>query len=924
MKCLTNLRSSVLSTTFLSALLCAAPAFAAQFFVAPTGSDASPGTRLKPFASPLGARDAVRAALKRGEPCEVVLRAGNYELSAPLELGAEDSGSAAKPVVWRAADGESVRLSAGRSISGWKPVSDPQVLERLDPGVRGRVLQVDLKAQSITDYGEMSGGFSQAGSTGIELFLDDAPAHVSRYPNTGFIPISQVLGATPINVGGTKGTKEGVFQVDDPHVARWVGEKDARVLGYWFWDWADQRQSIASIDPATRTLTLAGEPHAFGYRKGQYFYAFNLLSEIDAPGEWFLDRQSGIAYVLPLGKAAPQHSLVTMLPNAVKMEGASHITLSHLIIEGARETAVTIRNGVGCTIVGCTIRNSGSWAVRVEGGSTCSVRGSDITGTGDGGVSLEGGERKSLTPSNHSVENCHIHDYSRWNRTYRAGVNLTGVGNRAIRNLIDHAPHEAISFSGNDHVIEGNEIHNVCDETNDAGAIYAGRDWTMRGHVIRNNFLHDIYGREAKGANGVYLDDNFSSATIEGNIFQNTMRAIHLGGGRDHQVQNNLFIDCPSALHIDARGLGWRADGFDDLKQKLEAMPYKTQPWSTRYPKLPALLNDEPMAPKGIVVAHNVIIGSNWDDIEKKALPFIAMRDNLLDAPRSLLFTVSQSLGITAHIPVGAIPRTRGDARFLLPPSTWAGPNLIPDASFKAIGFTPIPVDRIGLYASPERASWPVVHQVDVQAWPTSGAGSIAARTEPPLSVARAVRPPTVDGVVAPDEYPGESVALAETPSRDKIAANAGRAWLSHDAQRLYIAVQVPLSKPQLLVSKGDWGAADGLEIALRRDGKTPGQTFVLQGFPDGRANASTDAGASPAASEALLKASRYAAKVGADSWTAEWSIPLKEAGVGAAPGAVLGFNIGVRRVESDEWIAWTGTGAQNWKLAGAGRLVLR
>jgi hypothetical protein len=218
------------------------------------------------------------------------------------------------------------------------------------------------------------------------------------------------------------------------------------------------------------------------------------------------------------------------------------------------------------------------------------VRGCDISGTGEGGVDLEGGERATLTPGGHVVENCHIHHYSRWVRTYQPGVRLAGVGCRAIRNLIHDAPHQAIGIGGNDHLIEGNEVHNVCEETNDAGALYGWHDWAARGNVIRHNWFHHIYGHEGRGANGVYLDDNFSSATIEGNVFQTVERAIHLGGGRDHRVRNNLFVDCPNALHIDARGLGWRAYGFDELKKTLEAHPYRQPPWSTRYPELLTLL----------------------------------------------------------------------------------------------------------------------------------------------------------------------------------------------------------------------------------------------------------------------------------------------------------------------------------------------
>lgn len=871
------------------------PVTAAQIFVAPNGKDAADGSPAHPVATPERAQALARAAIRRGERVQVVLRGGTYQLRAPLHFDAADSGTVQMPVVWRAAAGETVRLSAGRAVRNWHSVSDTHAFARLDPAVRDRVWETDLKAQGITDYGEMSGGFSQSGSTGLELFLDDAPMHISRYPDYGFIPITEVLGTTPIDVRGTRGAKEGVFRVADPRVARWVDEKDPRVMGYWFWDWADERQKIAHIDPQTLTLTLAQPWHSSGYRKGQYFYGFNLLSEIDRPGEWYLDREAGLLYVLPPSERALRRAMVSLLPSVLTMNGVAHVTFQHLILEGARGDQATLTNCEDCALVGCTVRNGGKWAIRVEGGHRCAVRGCDISGLGDGGVSLTGGDRATLTPSGHVVENCDIHHYSRWDRTYQPGISLNGVGCRASHNLIHNAPHQAMNFGGNDHIIEFNEIHNVCEETNDAGAIYAWNDWAGRGNVIRNNYIHHVYGREAKGANGVYLDDNFSSATIEGNVFQALARPIHLGGGRDHQVVNNLFVDCLSALHIDARGLGWRAYGFDELKQKLTQWPYQQPPWSTRYPKLVTLLNDEPMAPKGVVVAHNVLISSQWDDIEGKAKPYVTMQQNLLDAPRALL-----------RNPAGQMPRV--DA---------AAPAL------RAIGFQPIPYTSIGLYQSSARASWPVTHLTTIQDWPRENTAALTPHPGPPMQVSDVSTAPQVDGIVSPGEYPGEPLPLAETPGREKLTTPPGQAWLAHDGQRLYVAVTIPLAKPEKFVPTGDWGAADAVELVFRRSTTPTGPTFILHGFADGRCLTSLDAGAPPALSAALQKSTIYAAHIGPNSWTAEWSVPLKAAGITLKPGLALGFNLGARRLETDDWLVWTGTGRENWRLDGAGRIVL-
>jgi hypothetical protein len=646
--------------------------WAGQIVVSPSGNDSTgDGTEAKPFASLERARDAARAALKAGQAADVLLHGGTYELNTALDLGPDDSGKAAAPVVWHAAPGEQVRLSGGPLVTDWKPVSDAAIKARLDPAVRDKVLQADLKAIGVTDYGDMSGGFGQTGSTGLELFVDDAPMRIARYPNHGFIKITEVLGPTPVDVRGHKGTKEGIFRVEDSHVARWVGESDPRAFGYWCWDWADQRQKIASIDPQKLIVTLAPPWHGYGYSAGQYFYGFNLLCEIDEPGEWYLDRASGLLYLLPPGGVTPKRAMISVAPTLVQMDKAAHIELRGLILEGARRDAVTLTDCDGCRIDDCTVRNSGSWGVRVTGGQECAVERCAIYGTGDGGVWLQGGDRATLTPAHHLVENCDIHDYARWDRTYQPGVHLEGVGCRVEHNAIHDAPHQAISFGGNDHTIEYNDIHDVCRETNDAGAIYAWNDWAGRGHRIAYNYIHDVMGYENKGANGVYLDDDYSSAAIFGNVFKNVTRAIHLGGGRDHQVINNLFVDCTNPLHIDARGLGWRAFGYNELKQKLELWPYQKPPWSTRYPELVNILAEEPMAPRGVVVSHNILVACTGDDIEPKARPYLKMEQNVLDAPATALIGPAQG-----------------------------PPEIDPaNALFHDIHFQQIPYDQIGIVA---------------------------------------------------------------------------------------------------------------------------------------------------------------------------------------------------------------------------------
>lgn len=657
-----------------------------ELHVAPGGHDTDEGTASRPFATLARARDEVRAIkTSRGLPpggVTVTLHGGLYELKETFELTADDSGSATAPIVYRARPGDEVRVSGGKRVTGWKPVTEPAVLERLGPAARGQVVQADLRALGVTDFGEMGGGFNLRGGPGLELFFNDAPMTLSRYPNEGFIKITGVEGLTEVAWGNAKGRAEGIFTYEGDRPERWVSEKDGWVLGYWFHDWAEQRHRIESIDVAAKRITVKKPYHHYGYRKGRWFYGFNLLCEIDQPGEWYLDHETGVLYFWPPSAIDQGEAMVSVLTSVVTMNDASHVTLQGLTLELARGTALRIEGAASNRVVGCTLRNMGSWAVSLSGANSAVV-GCDIYGTGDGGIDLRGGDRRTLTPAGLSAENNHIHHWSRWNRMNRHGISLSGVGHRAAHNLLHHSPHAAIDFRGNDHVIEFNEIHDVCEEANDSGAIYAGRNWTMRGTVIRYNYLHHIRGFEGRGCIGIYLDDMYSGTSIFGNLFHQVPRAAYIGGGHDNRIENNIFVDCKPSVHVDSRGLGWAykwpEDWVKEIKEKgtLSGIRYDQPPYSERYPQLPRILDQEPAAPTGSLIARNVQIGGSWDEVDKKARPFVTFQDNLVGAERHFTEATKEN--------------------FQLPD----------DSPAYKLGFQRIPIEKMGLVNDGTRASWP-------------------------------------------------------------------------------------------------------------------------------------------------------------------------------------------------------------------------
>jgi hypothetical protein len=217
-------------------------------------------------------------------------------------------------------------------------------------------------------------------------------------------------------------------------------------------------------------------------------------------------------------------TVVSVVRDLIRLDGASHITIRGLLIEAGRGSAVLVRGGSNERVVAGTIRNMGNWAVKVYGGTSHGVVGCDIYQLGDGGVSMSGGDRSTLTPGNHAAVNNHAYALAQWSRCYQPAFLLNGVGLRVAHNLIHDHPHCAILFWGNGFTIEYNEIHHVCLETGDVGAIYTGRDYTFRDNVVRYNFIHHT-GGVGMGSMGVYNDDCVSGTAMIGNVFYRATRA---------------------------------------------------------------------------------------------------------------------------------------------------------------------------------------------------------------------------------------------------------------------------------------------------------------------------------------------------------------------------------------------------------------
>ena len=705
------------------------------FHVSTEGDDAGVGTVDRPFASFERARDAVRE-LKltdtgKGNGAVIEIHGGTYEMRSSFALTESDSGLDGVPVIWRAHEGDTVVLSGGGTVRGFNVLTDEKVRGRLNEDARSHVLWTDLAGQGITDYGDIK----PDGGNRTELFFKGSYMTLARYPNEDWLTIADVPqnGPKMLHPGldrdksaVPRGRHYGRFTYDGNRPERWSEADDIWMHGFWVWDWRDEYLPVERIDTRTKAVYPREPHHASGYQKGQRYYFLNILEELDSPGEYYIDRDQGILYFWPPEQISDGDVTMPVVTEPlITMDNVSNVTISGLTFAVSRGSGVSMTGGSGNLVAGCDFHNLGDFCVVIDGGTNNGVKSCDMYEVGRGGVILDGGDRKTLTPAGNYAENNHIHHFARRIKTYQAGVQITGVGNRASHNLIHDSPHTGIflvtSRVGNDHIIEYNELHHLAQETGDVGAIYlCGRNFTFRGTVIRHNYLHHLLGPGLHGVMAVYLDDFTSGTTVYGNVFYKAGRAGFIGGGRDNTIENNLFVECAPSVHLDARGIGWASyyfkNSMETFNQQLDDVSFREPPYSERYPGLLTLMDDEPAIPKGTRILYNVSQGGRWFDLyDHLDFDVFEMTGNYVADPMLVHWLRKGEDKFrdydSGNEEIKTLLQARGNVLADQPPVTVSGDGDrfdIPEGSpVFDTGFKPIPFDRIGLYVDEYRTSLP-------------------------------------------------------------------------------------------------------------------------------------------------------------------------------------------------------------------------
>ena len=406
---------------------------------------------------------------------------------------------------------------------------------------------------------------------GTAVFYEDELLPTARYPKRGFIHAKTFLDR-----------EKGVFIPEDEKIFSWKNDSDLLLIGYWQWEWANQRCRIEKTDRENKTVSVKPPYHCFGYKDGAHYYVLNVRDEISEPGEWTKTKNTITIYP----KKGQRYMDVAVAGNIIEAENISNLQISGIEIRECRRNGIKITGGKNIRIEDCCVKNAGGWGIIADCCENARIERCIVSDTGGGGIAASGGNREQLISSENQINRCSVRRVAKWHRTYMAAIQICGVGGKISRCKIEDVPHFAIVYHGNNHIIEKNEICNACYEANDAGAIYSGADWSCRGNIIRENYFHDINGFLNRGCYGIYFDDYVSSAQVYNNLFVNVHQGILIGGGRDYKIYDNFFYGGVSAILIDDR-MNVRNDAvMDKLFERIRKVRYQSEIWRKAYPEL--------------------------------------------------------------------------------------------------------------------------------------------------------------------------------------------------------------------------------------------------------------------------------------------------------------------------------------------------
>ena len=530
-------------------------------YVSPDAADKGEGTTESPI-SLTGAKEMLKGLKNEKATATVYLLGGTYCFDDVLCFNSEDMAN----VTYKAYDKEKVVFSGAYEIKGFK--------ESEVNGVKVFTKKLDT---------------SQDNWYFKSLFSDNGEVNITRFPEEGYFTVKATAPEDDLwNEENrpwefTYGQRSFYANTEDIP-SKFHNEEDVniRILHYWH----DELMNIKSYNAETGKIGLS-RPSTMEIRDIDRYYFENVFEALNEPGEWYLDKVSGILYYVPKeGEKADTLTLYgSNIDRLIDINGVDGITFegvhftrtdwvepkadgfytgtwweendmdfpqAAMFVDGV----VSVEYAENVHFKNCEFTNLGGTAVKMKFGvknssvENCYFENIAATAIYAGGENCLP-EQDNYT-QNITIKNNEIYKYGR--KFFSAiGIHITFCDTaEVVNNEIHDGYYTGISvgwiwsydYNATKNVkVSRNLIYNIGQGwLSDMGGIYMlGK---QPGTVLSENVIHNVAadpGEGGYGGWGIYLDEGSSYMTVEKNLVYacgNQSFNVHYGEG--NVIRNNI------------------------------------------------------------------------------------------------------------------------------------------------------------------------------------------------------------------------------------------------------------------------------------------------------------------------------------------------------------------------------------------------